>query len=325
MQCHGAKYGKMLEAWRSEVKGASGLLEKALSALEHRGAPEGPTPPALAPARTNLDFVRADGSDGAHNIAYTLALLRKAKDVINEAGPSLDPGFKPLAFDIGVPKKLETRCADTCHVDAARIESRFGGVVFKHRAHLLKTDLDCNACHDEEKHGVTTFKPQDCTDCHHGKDRKPDCSACHDREAALFHGTIRIEGADLDLKNDMQKLACADCHKDLGAKDVAAGVRARASSATRTRRATGTMLDQWREAMADEKKAVAARLAAVEERLASAAPGPALAQARKLFAKAQACFDATANAGPAHNVNGASSLFSAAGSFLDACEKKLGK
>jgi nitrate/TMAO reductase-like tetraheme cytochrome c subunit len=324
MHCHGAKFGGMLEAWRSEVTGAAGRIEEALAGLERR---EGSTAsrPALAPARTNVDFVRADGSHGAHNIAYTLSLLRKARDVINEAGPSLDPGFKPLDFDVGVPKKLETRCADTCHVDAARLESRFGGVVFKHRAHLLKTDLDCNACHDEEKHGVTTFKPQDCADCHHGKGKKPDCATCHDREDALLHGKVKVEGATLDLKNDMQGLACVDCHKNLGAKDVAADVRGQCVECHKKQESYGSMLDQWREAMADEKKGVSERLAAVEARLAAAPPGPALAEARALFAKARTCFESAALAGPAHNANGASSLFSAATSFLDECEKKIGK
>jgi nitrate/TMAO reductase-like tetraheme cytochrome c subunit len=324
MQCHGAKYGGMLSAWRHEVEGAMGRLDAALAALDGRGGGK-ERAPALAPARNNLDFVRADGSHGAHNIGYTLALLRKAKDVINEAGPGLDPAFQGLDFDIGVPKKLETRCADTCHVDAARLEGRFGGVVFKHRAHLLKTDLDCNACHDEEKHGVTTFKPQDCTDCHHGKDRKPDCATCHDREEALFRGTVKIEGATLDLKNDMQSLACADCHKDLGPKKAVADVRSQCVECHKKQESYGSMLDQWREAMADEMKGLSERFAAVEKRLSTAkAPPEAVAGARALFQKAKACFEAAADAGPAHNANGASSLFSAAGSFLDECEKKLG-
>jgi nitrate/TMAO reductase-like tetraheme cytochrome c subunit len=324
MHCHGAKFGGMLQTWTDEVQGAAGRLETALAALGRNGGGPGASAAALVPARANLDFVRADGSHGAHNVAYTLALLRKAKDVINEAGPGLDPRFEKLDFDIGVPKKLETRCADTCHVNAARLEGRFAGVVFKHRAHLAKTDLDCNACHDEEKHGVTTFKPQDCADCHHGKDKKPDCATCHDREAALFKGTVKVEGANLDLKNEMVKLDCVECHKDLGAKDVAADVRTKCVECHKNQASYGTMLDQWREAMAEEAKGVAERLASVEARL-SGATGPAAAEARALFAKAKSCFEAAALAGPAHNANGASSLFSAAGSFLDECEKKLGK
>jgi nitrate/TMAO reductase-like tetraheme cytochrome c subunit len=321
MGCHGAKYGDMLAGWRDEVKGAVGRLDAALAGLGAGGGAAA----ALDPARKNLDFVRADGSHGAHNIAYTLDLLRKARDVINEAGPGLDPAFQRLDFDVGAPRKLETRCADTCHVNAARIDVRFAGVTFKHRAHLVSTDLDCNACHDEEKHGVTTFTAQDCTDCHHGKDKKPDCATCHDREAALFRGTVRIEGAELDLKHEMAKLDCADCHTDLAAKDVAADVRARCVECHKKQESYGSMLDQWREAIAEEQKSLSERLATVEARIAGTPDRGAAAEARRLFEKARSCFEAAANAGPAHNAGGASSLFSAAASFLDECEKKLGR
>ncbi len=324
MHCHGPTFGNMLTGWRTEVTGALTSLDGAVAGLEKAGA-AARSSQSLEIARKNLDLVHSDGSNGAHNITYTLALLRKTKDAINEAGPGLDPAFKPLDIDIGVPRKLDTHCADTCHVDAARINVRFGGVQFRHRAHLAKTDLDCNACHDEDKHGVTTFKPKDCTDCHHGNDKKPDCATCHDREAALLTGNIRIEGATLDLKNDMAKVACTECHKRQDPKDLVAEVRAECIACHKKQESYGSMLDQWREAMADESKTLSDRLKATELKISAAAPGAATTEARALFAKAKACFEAGALAGPSHNTNGASSLFTAASSFLDECDKKLGK
>lgn len=323
MHCHGPGYGPMLRGWQEEVRGALGSLDIKLSRLE--GARGSPAPASLDGVRENLDLVRDDGSFGAHNIGFVLALLRKAKDDLNAAGPQIDPGFKPLEIDIGVPRPLETTCATTCHVNAARLTGRFGGVAFRHRPHLLGAELDCNACHDEEDHGRTTVTPQDCTSCHHGK-KEPACGSCHDREEALLRGRVEVEGVKLDLAHDMEKLACADCHRTPEPKDVVADVRGRCVECHENKESFGEMLDQWREALAEERSGLEKRFTEIGRRLDGLRAGAGVpAEVATLLDRARRCFDAAAHAGPAHNVNGASSLFAAAGEILDRIEEVLGR
>ena len=317
--CHGSTYDRMLESWQAEVDGALMPLEEALTGLEAATAGGEPTP-ALGDARKNLDLIRSDGSHGAHNIGYALALLRSTRDGINAAGPGLMPAFNPLDLEIGLPVASQTTCASACHVNAARIETRFGPVAFSHRAHLVKAGFDCNDCHSTDKHGQTVITPQDCKECHHEPDMSPSCATCHDREDRLLRGAIVIEGADLDLEDPMADLECIACHREGETGEPAAIVRNACVDCHEE--GYDDLVDEWLAYAADEVAEVQGRIAAIEPRVRHAA-GPAGAEARVLLARAKAGDAAVRDGRPAHTISGADSLLGAARAFLDRCEELL--
>lgn len=322
LHCHGAGFTGMQASWQQEVEAALPPLEAALQELPTEGAGE-EADRALAEARQNLDLIRRDGSKGVHNIRYALAALRAARDRINEAGPGISGSFQPLELDIGVPGSMASDCASACHVDVARKNPRFADVSFQHRPHLVTADMDCLDCHSEERHGVTTMTPQDCTGCHHdeGEGSESSCATCHDREAALLRCEIEIEGADLELENDMGGLECRDCHQKLDAPDQIASVKETCVACHSA--GYDEMVDEWRAGAAEELDPLVPRIAALRKLLAAAPASENKTEAAALLARAEACYEAARLGRPGHNVIGAMSLAAAAGGFLDACEELL--
>jgi len=96
--CHDDKdYGDMLAEWREETTERLEALQPALAALQKRwdavqdkdeAAAKGRA--LLAAATAKITCVRADGSLGAHNYAYTSTLLDTVEEEIKESKKALD-------------------------------------------------------------------------------------------------------------------------------------------------------------------------------------------------------------------------------------------
>jgi nitrate/TMAO reductase-like tetraheme cytochrome c subunit len=223
LHCHGTGFAGMLAEWQGAIgTGLAGLQELA-SGLEQRLTQSADARAAelAAEARADLALLERDGSRGAHNAAFALAVLRGAGQRLDEAwaqlGPA-DPAQPANRSAEHLPPPADEQCS-ACHLDVARRDPlELSGRAFRHGPHLRAAGLACSACHVAEPHGSTghgqpAFPREECASCHHQEEsagRDPsDCSACHADQQAFFAGTI----ADLpDAPVLLVDKDCASCH-----------------------------------------------------------------------------------------------------------------
>ncbi len=223
LHCHGTPYAGMLAEWQAAVGG--GLTDltqhaaelgrhlESLASEEARGASE-----LLAQARHNLEFVRADGSRGAHNVHYALDALRAAAGRIDTAWERLGSVREvPAARSLPVP--IDAACS-ACHVAVATHDPlEVAGSAFQHTSHL-NAGIDCAACHlgaapGTPAHGRPAFPRTECASCHHTESPlvpdPMDCARCHSVQISFLQGTLPgFEGVAVP----MAEKGCENCHAE---------------------------------------------------------------------------------------------------------------
>lgn len=211
LHCHGTDYAGMLAEWQGAVgDGLTRLreLERSLGA----GARDAPARRAeLDAAGEALALLERDGSRGAHNAPYALAVLRSAAERLDRARAGEDGAPAPSAA-LALPPPADAGCA-ACHVDVARRDPlSVHGRDFLHERHLRGAGLTCATCHASEPHGAPAFPRDTCGSCHHAESETRDpsaCEACHALQESFLHGTV----AGLEpMPSEMSEKGCTECH-----------------------------------------------------------------------------------------------------------------
>lgn len=223
LHCHGTPYAGMLVEWQTAVGGGLADLAhhaaelaryiEALPDAQGRDAVE-----LLAQARHNIEFVRADGSRGAHNVHYALDALRAAAGRIDSAWEHLG-AVREVPATHSLPPPVDAACA-ACHVAvAARDPLEVAGSAFGHGSHL-RAGVTCAACHLEAPlgalgHGQPAFPRTECASCHHTESAfvpdPTDCARCHSVQLAFLQGTL--EGF-AGVAVPMAEKGCENCHAE---------------------------------------------------------------------------------------------------------------
>jgi len=204
VNCHGKGYDNLLSMWQSSVRNYLKRLKEEMGFLE-RIAPFSESKIVyeyLRGAEENVEIIEKDGSLGAHNIRYSMALLRMAEYRI-KAGYEIIREGKEKALAVKLEEKYEGNCG-RCHPDVREHSVIFNGESFPHSPHINR--YQCKRCHSSKMHGLT--KKIDCNSCHHGK--KNGCETCHRNEAKIYRGKF----FGLQIPNPMYEadVSCADCH-----------------------------------------------------------------------------------------------------------------
>jgi len=216
VSCHGVAFGRMYEKWRGETKRryekARAVVATAKASVYATGARD----PSRASARTliaqaekNLDLVGADGSYGAHNVIYTNALIETAVLKADRAAALVGRAGRVDASRFHVPPEKDT-CAWRCHFGVERLPLTVRGKTFDHGRHLQQEGVTCTACHDAERHGVTSPTAYNCSACHHSSDGA-ECASCH---GDASHLQVRYHDRAFDHAGHIlrSKLPCSGCH-----------------------------------------------------------------------------------------------------------------
>jgi len=221
IHCHGTDYVRVLPQWQAVVGEQIERLRPELAALQE-ALGESTDSPAWTPfdeARRDFALISMDGSRGAHNVAYTLDVLRAAAERIDRSRGllGLEDGTSALA---GMPFVSADGCT-SCHPGAGRPAEIWDGErAFPHAAHLGR-GMECSRCHSTAEHGMPAFPRDECASCHHQEgafDLDPDdCAGCHTTQESVLVGTP--DGFDA-LPGTMESLDCSECHGE--APDVVA-------------------------------------------------------------------------------------------------------
>lgn len=223
LHCHGTPYAGMLAQWQTAVGGGladlahqAAELSRYLESLPDAGA-RGPAE-LLAEARHNIEFVRADGSRGAHNVHYALAALRAAAGRLDTAWEQLG-AVREVRASRSLPPPVDAACS-ACHVAlTVRDPLVVQGSAFQHASHL-GVGIACAACHLEAPpgtptHGSPAFPRSECASCHHAESPlvpdPTDCSRCHSVQISFLQGTLPgFEGVAVP----MAEKGCENCHAE---------------------------------------------------------------------------------------------------------------
>ncbi|MBW2535691.1 MAG: NapC/NirT family cytochrome c, partial [Deltaproteobacteria bacterium] len=151
MSCHGPSYGKIYDLWQETLDSRTEAVRRQLESTAGRLGSE---PPAVfADARTNFELV--DRGHGIHNFSYSLALLAKAHEQINEARSDRGLGAAPLPWP---EAPFESACLE-CHQGVeTHVASAFGGE-FPHRQHVVEAALECSTCHSSHEERAASGAP----------------------------------------------------------------------------------------------------------------------------------------------------------------------
>ncbi|RMH02961.1 MAG: hypothetical protein D6702_07400 [Planctomycetota bacterium] len=299
LHCHGTAFAGMLDRWQTTLTAQVERLRPLLEQVKAAAADE-----ALAAdwrdARRNLELVRRDPSHGAHNPAYSVAILENVAERIDRLSEALGlPAAGNAAA--GLPVRSADGCTQTCHlgIEAAAETRMADGRAFPHRRHLLDGGLDCRSCHSVQEHGRPAFPRRECGGCHHEAAAEEDraCSSCHPVAAAMFAG----EYQDFEpWPAVMEGLECADCHGE--PPDL---VRPDADSCEMCHD------EGYGEILADWQQEISSSLARLRALLASPAAASAPAAARDRAEQVLRAIEADGSLG-AHNSLLAGSMLSEA-------------
>ena len=85
----------------------------------------------------------------------------------------------------------------------------FDGLRFVHRPHLDDAGLDCDSCHDPDRHGERVVTVAVCMECHEPGDDIA-CATCHVSQKDMFTG---LSDGDIEESPSwMVDLTCDECH-----------------------------------------------------------------------------------------------------------------
>jgi nitrate/TMAO reductase-like tetraheme cytochrome c subunit len=211
IHCHGTGVHGMLAGWQMAVGGTLEGMAPLLEELGPRVGASGEARELVASARDDLALVAADGSRGAHNVAYVLAALRSGAERVDRAFAAL--GDEPSARAVELlPFQSAAGCSE-CHLGIEHTgELEVHARAFSHARHLRAAGLDCSACHAAEPHGAPAFPRAQCATCHHQETDALDpseCASCHAAQAGFVAG--EIEGFE-PLASGMEEKDCTVCH-----------------------------------------------------------------------------------------------------------------
>lgn len=203
--CHGKGYARLLNQWQKTVRQALYRLEEQVDWIKPLAIQGGQFQQTLQDIQSNLAYLREDGSQGAHNIRYTMALLQWSENALDAVETSFltgrairVPGFESTHID--------SACA-RCHTCVTDLTVEMDTLQFPHRPHTER--LTCRDCHSSQKHGVTL--QSNCNACHHKKYAKNrTCTDCHKIQNKLYRGDLAgFHQPDAMADADV---ACEDCH-----------------------------------------------------------------------------------------------------------------
>ncbi len=203
--CHGKGYARLMNQWQRTVTQTLTRLEDRVPWLEPLARQGKEFRKSLEDVEGNLLFVRQDGSFGAHNIRYTVALLKWSEAALKEIEKAFLEG-RPIRSPTVHIEEADTSC-ERCHACVAELTVEVDSLQFPHGPHTQ--NFTCSTCHSTQKHGLTLQR--DCNTCHHEKYAKnKECSDCHKIQSRFYHGTL----AGLDQPDVMAdaEVACEDCH-----------------------------------------------------------------------------------------------------------------
>ena len=227
MSCHGARYGEIFRAWKSEVDARTAAMGRLLEASD--GAMGIDPPRAYEDALANWRLVSR--GRGVHNPNYAYAVLDAAYDQLNSARKAR--GLGPVARPWRSIAAASAACL-SCHAGIEKQSGTFGGLAYSHGPHLLRANLECATCHrphaERAPGEVVRFGAADCAPCHHRATPGSNlvCARCHgdirSRTVQSFRGEFSHkahleQGLDCTTCHDTksgdprpQKAACEQCH-----------------------------------------------------------------------------------------------------------------
>lgn len=102
---------------------------------------------------------------------------------------------------------------ESCHKNFSGIPEniRYRSVLFSHKLHTSKNDVECRTCHVTMDFQKIQIKEKVCTSCHHKKENIKDCSKCHPVQSNTYNGNILSGKSDPDLMKS-GGVVCEDCH-----------------------------------------------------------------------------------------------------------------
>ena len=102
---------------------------------------------------------------------------------------------------------------ESCHKNFSNIREniRYKSLLFSHKLHTSKNNIDCKTCHVSLDFAKIQIKENVCSGCHHKKENIRNCSKCHPVQNNTFNGNILSGKLDPDLMNSAG-VVCVDCH-----------------------------------------------------------------------------------------------------------------
>ena len=213
MSCHGAQYSRIYSRWQ---KIATERLQQTKTMMQQAEGQLSTHPRALQDARENIRMI--ERARPIHNVNYSLGLLNKSVEWINE---SLKQQGKPV---LKVPWQIapyQSICM-TCHPGAETQSGNYKGKAFAHTPHVIKNGLDCEWCHVAHeippKEAPKIADLDTCADCHHQQTEETLCAKCHEQDIAQ---PVNVRGNILDRKGlpfdhamhiEATGLKCLQCH-----------------------------------------------------------------------------------------------------------------
>lgn len=221
VRCHGEGYDLMLDDWMREMKNALDYvapLERSanniLASLDQSNPRDAETAEFIRDALANIDLARS--GIGAHNAEYAIKMIDTGIDQISLAhqqlGRRLSPGARPAVL-----VKPDGYCTSLCHNRIASHGVEFFAemeIDFDHEAH---EHVSCTRCHSAQKHKQRIISKGECMSCHHteeGQEYGVGCSDCHGAVAALYQGTARVPGVEIEPDVMAESdVSCVGCHQ----------------------------------------------------------------------------------------------------------------
>ena len=266
--CHGARYGGLLERWRTGLaKLRETVATKAVGVRSALGATDAKK---AADARRRVDDAEHNLrlvtlAHGAHNVFYAANLLRHADAWLGEASTLL--GKTPPKTDDALVRG--GYCAALCHEPLGmklRENVSFRGRPLPHARHATELGATCTTCHSADAHKKLAATPATCSTCHHSP-QNDRCESCHRDQTAFYRGTLKTTLAPVTPNVMAAAVACTNCH-DFSKPKPRAAI---AEACTGCHEPTYLpLLTEWTKGGAAELKTAADAVAAAERAVAAA-------------------------------------------------------
>jgi hypothetical protein len=219
--CHGKGYDRMLDNWLRESRDLERMIKKVVSEGERDISKRGKEGISreigeiMEDIRVNYEFLSS--GRGAHNIEYAWKIVRTAYSQVNLLKKLLKE--QPLARP-GLISSDSGYCTKFCHGRLGIPDEVYFGemeLTFPHKKHIEDVEIDCTACHSPDNHKMRIVSKGECMSCHHGGENM-ECGDCHGSQAALYRGTFKIEGVQVEGDPMYEGgIECMGCH-DLSGK-----------------------------------------------------------------------------------------------------------
>lgn len=220
VNCHGAKYGGMLDRWVTTLNRMRDVVAPKIAAARSALGPADAKNPKHAKARQlvddadfNVRFVAL--GRGVHNVFYAADLLKLANGWVDEAFTLLGKPA-PKTDDMLVRGGY---CAVLCHEQAGVKQPQtvgFGKRRVPHVRHVTEFGAVCTVCHSAEVHKKVTASEATCTGCHHNPSNER-CEGCHRQQAAFYRGQLKTSLVKVEPNVMVNSVGCTGCH-DLSRK-----------------------------------------------------------------------------------------------------------